>query len=273
VRRLIDQDDNRRCAHRLVGLYLGVAIIAAGCASSDAASAPTRPLSSTTTTQFQVPPIDALPEKQAVDVIKAMFTQAGLASEGPADVSTQLRIPVCPFGSNNQLTAPPAPAGIANNPIFTLERQREPIIGIRCTFNDSPATPTTEGTTAATSKFLQYQVWRIPGDQLSSYLKQLDNESYERSAQRAFGGVVYTHCAGPHGTTVTVVGYSDCGAIWLTGVIAVGLRFTGPNDAPLNIPQWLVDQIPSIITTLAAADPASIGGQQIGVTTSSTPST
>jgi hypothetical protein len=197
--------------------------------------------------------------------MKAMFRRVGVEPDGRAEGSAQLRIPVCPFGSTSELTALAPAGGLAANASFTLEREREPIIGIRCSFNDNVAATSADGTAAPTASFLQYQVSRIPGDDLPGYLTQLESENYERIEQHAFGGVIYTDCSEPQATAAGA-DHADCGAIWMTGVIAVGMRFTGPQGARVDTAQSLVDMVPSIITILSTADPAEVGAQQIATT-------
>jgi hypothetical protein len=209
-------------------------------AASDAASVPTLGAA-----------VD-VPAKQAVQQLRGLFTAAGVNPDAPQQLETTLRLTACPLGASDQLiSTPPAPvAGLGSNPAYFLRMSRDGVPGVRCTF-----------TTDQNGAFLQYQATYVPPAQLQSYVGLLDSEGFEQSDNGLFGGAMYSHCEEPGTATSTSAGADsgDCSAIWLNGVIVVGLRYSGPGGKSADVTSWLKGMIDPMVTSLAAADATALG--------------
>jgi hypothetical protein len=228
------------------------ALLLAAC-SSDKAAAPAT--EGPTSTRLELGEVSSKP---AVDALLAIFQAAGIDATTPQLQSSTQLISACPLGQTSALIAsPPAPVtGLGTKATFTLERPADPEPGIRCSFtNNLPADTVNSIPATRTSSFVEYQVTYVPGPQLNSYLSFLGGQGYDQVPNAAVGGAVYTHCAPPDAAAKTFV---DCGAIWLNSVVVVGLRYTGPAAAPVDVPQWLVQMIQPILDSLAKATPESV---------------
>jgi hypothetical protein len=228
-------------------------LLLAAC-SSDKVAAPAT--EAPTSTRLELGEVSAKP---AVDSLLAIFKAAGVDTATPQLQSSTLLIPVCPLGDTNALIArPPAPVtGLGTKTTFTLERPAAPDPGIRCSFtNDLPADVANSIPANHTSSFVEYQVTYVPGPQLNAYLGFLAGQGYDQVPNAAVGGAVYSHCEPPSSTAGK--SFVDCGAIWLNSVVVVGLRYTGPGDKSVDVPQWLVQMIAPILDSLSKATPESV---------------
>jgi hypothetical protein len=197
--------------------------------------------------------------KEAVTALEAIFAAAGIETTGTQLQSTLQRVPECPLGSPRELTAqPPAPvAGLDKKATYTLERTRDPEPAIRCAFsNDLPADAANSIPANRTSSFLEYQVTYIPAAQLRAYVKFLENQGFDPIPNSTFGGAIYSHCddATPPPRSPD---YRNCAAIWMNGVIAVALRFAGPDGKSIDVSSWLTKMIEPILNALADSLPTS----------------
>ena len=84
---------------------------------------------------------------------------------------------------------------------------------------------------------------------------------FEQTDNGLFGGAMYKHCEEPGAATSTSAGADsgDCAAIWLNGVIVVGLRYAGPGGKSVDVTSWLKGMIDPMVTSLAAADATALG--------------
>jgi hypothetical protein len=265
-----DRGDRQSGLRRVVSLGASAAVVTglllASCSSDKTASPSTE---APTSTRLELG--GDVPSKPAVDALMAIFKAAGVDATTAQLQSTTQSISACPLGQPSVLTAtPPAPvAGLDTKTAFTLERPAAPEPGIRCTFtNDLPADVANSIPATRTSSFVEYQVTYVPGPQLNDYLGFLAGQGYDQVPNAAVGGAIYTHCAEPDAASSSAAkSFIDCGAIWTNSVVVVGLRYSGPGDKSVDVPQWLVQMIAPILDSLSKATPESV----VAPTPSSTP--
>lgn len=233
-------------------------LVVAGCSSSDSKTAgPSQSPASTEVSQPDVTLAAELPAKESVDTLKSIFKAAGIDPEVAPEVRVQRIIPSCPLGPTDRLTAvPPAPvAGLGARVISELGMSRDLIPIVECTFsNDVPRGVANSSPQGQAHSTLQYQAAYVPGAQLQKYLTLLESEGYEKLPDTVLGGFLYQHCDTPGDTGTTVVGVQHaCSAIWMNGVIEVGLSFEGPEDS-VDVNGWLAHMVEPMVNSLATAN-------------------
>lgn len=243
----------------MAGVMVAVGLVA-GCSSDAATSQQSIGTAPVVASDPTVTLAAELPAKEAVDALKSLFRAAGVDPDVQPELRVDRPISECPLGGTDQLTAvPPAPvAGLATDAKYSLQLSREQIPSVRCSFSD-PA--------SANVAFLEYQAAFVPGSQLQRYLSLLESNGYDKHPDTVVGGIVYSHCSAPDATATTIVGdQQDCSAVWMNGVIEVGLRFEG-SGKPTDVTPWLATLIEPIINSLAKADVSAV----VPTTVSSTP--
>ena len=268
-----EMDDSRLgCSRfgRVVSALMIGCLVVAGCSSSDSKTGgPSQDPASTGVSQPDVTLAAELPAKESVDALKNIFRAAGIDPEVEPEVRVQRIIPSCPLGRTDQLTAvPPAPvAGLDTRVISELGMSRDLIPIIECTFTNDVAGGVTSSTPQAQAhSTLQYQAAYVPGAQLQRYLTLLESEGYEKLPDTVVGGLVYQHCETPGDTATTVAGAQHaCSAIWMNGVIEVGLSFQGPGDS-VDVTGWLAHMVEPMVNSLAHANAALFAPTTAGTT-------
>jgi hypothetical protein len=248
------------------GLLAAVALV--GCSSDSSSSttlstpAPTVAPPVTTGPITDVTLSADLRGKEAIDVMKAMFRLGGIDPDIQHDGQSLARIKVCPLGKPDVLTSVVAPVatGLQAKVTYTLEMNRDPVPTIRCTFSDNlPVDTANTNPSVKSGALLDYQATYLSGDQLTRYITLLDANGFEKVGP-LFGGNMYRRCDTPDpAVSLPATRYGQCAAIWLNGVILLGVQYSGPSGDSIDLVPTLTSLIEPMVTSLATTDPAAVG--------------
>ena len=245
-----------RC--RRVWSAVAATALVLGACSSDGSKAST----SSAPTSAGVESLPTLPtdlrDKEAVDSLNAMVVFAGLDPTVAPDTGVHFALTSCPLGDTTELTSNTPMAGLQTRPAFRLDISRNGAPTVRCSFTAQTSANGTVPADPTTAPSIEYQATFVPGTQLNNYFTELESAGYDRNPEPVSHGALFTRCTAADTATPTT-DVQPCAAIWLNGVILVGVQYAAPDIGGVDINRRLIDQIEPIVTSLATATPSDSG--------------
>lgn len=199
-----------------------------------------------------------LRDKEAVDALNRMVAFVGLDPGVAPDGRVQFALTTCPLGDPTQLADNTPIAGLQTGQEYRLEISRDGAPTVRCLLTVQTSGLGTIPADPTSAPSVEYQATYVPGAQLSRYFTLLESDGFERDPAVTSDGALFTRCSAPD-ESVPADERRPCAAIWLNGVILVGVQYAAPDVGGVDINRWLTGMVEPIVASLADSDPSVIG--------------